>query len=356
MKIFSYHVNKSSGVGGVESLIRSFYTITEDIEEIELVELYHDISGHEINVKNSKLIKLKEFFIKDSLINRFSRKLSLMLYFLLKNVRDSVIIIYHPSDLIFFPRYILRNNKVIIVQTNRFDIVLNKLSHYTLLRVMDLIKLFTVYTEMDKNKFQNIYPEFPSHKIKVIPRACRISVSNIKKKNNKKLVTICRFNERQKNISGMVEVVEKLPSSYELYIYGSGPENEVNKIKKMINEKSNIHFMGPAINIQEVLNDKSIFLMTSHYEGFGQTLIEARSQGLPIVAYDTFDALSWIVDDSNGRIINYQDVDQFASEIINISTNDKFYSDLSENSLSRANETEASRINDIWLSTFIHLK
>ena len=89
--------------------------------------------------------------------------------------------------------------------------------------------------------------------------------------------------------------------------------------------------------------------MTSRYEGFGNTLIEARSQGLPIIAYDTFEALKWIVEDGkNGYLIPFEDQKKFADSILKISNSEKIYSEMSRNALKMSESTEYEKIMKKW--------
>ncbi|WP_372714574.1 glycosyltransferase, partial [Ilyobacter sp.] len=152
---------------------------------------------------------------------------------------------------------------------------------------------FAIFTEFDKKKLDHIFPDLINelkNKIRFVPRACTIEQEKNPRQYGKNLISIGRIMEDQKNFTGLLEIMKILPKDYNLSIYGNGPEIEINKLKEKIKDFHNVNFYGPTSDVKNKLRENNIFLMTSFYEGFANTLVEARSQGLPIVAYDTFEA------------------------------------------------------------------
>lgn len=75
----------------------------------------------------------------------------------------------------------------------------------------------------------------------------------------------------------------KLPLKF--FIIGTGPEEAA--IKKYVADKGlqeHIYFPGFLSNIQQVLPELDVFLMTSETEGLGTTLLDAFAAGVPVVA------------------------------------------------------------------------
>src|SRR5690606_27135151 len=125
--------------------------------------------------------------------------------------------------------------------------------------------------------------------------------------------------------------------------------HEVDALIRLVAGHPAIRFRGPVKEVDKVLRQYSVFIMTSHYEGFGQTLIEARSQGLPIVAFDTFDALSWIVrHGENGFRVTPGDHVDFALRIQTLTADCGQYERFSRAALTLARDTESAVIDRLW--------
>lgn len=102
--------------------------------------------------------------------------------------------------------------------------------------------------------------------------------TNIEKTKDKLLVFVGRLDEQSKKISRALEVVESLKDkhSIELWIIGDGPD------KKMYQEyitknklEENIKFLGMKKNPFPYMRKADYILMTSEYEGFPVTYMEA---------------------------------------------------------------------------------
>lgn len=348
-KIVIYSQYKSTGIGGVENLIRMLQNSTEK-DNYETVEVYHHEPINEINTNISHVSYYKVNFKKNA-ISFLTKRLSS--YLKINEIcasGNNVIILFHPESLFELSNKTLRNNFIILVQTNKLEKLLCRFGYFSIRLFYRFIDSFVLYTDNDKKELMKRCPFYTSA-VQIIPRACRINtVPNFRKGvNNKKIVTIARIQESQKNFIAMIEIMKLLGEEYQLDIYGDGSEQEIHDLKNLIQSASNVNFCGVAYDIQNILGEYSLFIMTSHFEGFGQTLIEARSQALPIVAYDTFEALHWIVSDgNNGYIIDNGNGKLFAEKVKLALNDDITYSRLSMSALKKAKETESKLVVGRW--------
>ena len=65
-----------------------------------------------------------------------------------------------------------------------------------------------------------------------------------------------------------------------------------------MSNKVNLHGFQGKEYIDKVLDNSSIYLMTSYTESFGIVLIEAMSYGIPCVAYDSAEGAREIIEDN----------------------------------------------------------
>jgi glycosyltransferase involved in cell wall biosynthesis len=267
---------------------------------------------------------------------------------------DTVLFV-NASPLIFLNKRILNGSKLVVIQCNKVDIVfLSKISRLILYIKRNLISNVIVYTKFDKDVLLQSLSFF-ENKVIVIPRGCRLETRKSTSRNSKKLVAIARIQENQKNFQSMVKVMKLLPDGYTLDIFGGGSDDEISQLNVLISNCKNIKFRGPIHDVASCLSEYSIFLMTSHYEGFGQSLIEARSQGLPVVVFDTFDALPDVVAHGvTGFVVPYLDHAMFAERIIELAESPDKYEEFSYNSLKLSVNNELSYINEKWTQLFLH--
>lgn len=345
----------STSLGGIETLIREVQSLFKD-SGTRVTEFFKYKAGKHVysespavtyicygeEDKAGYVAKIKTAFNLWKQLNKLSPV-------------GEDLLVFHPTDILYIPVSVLKTNNVIMVQTNRLDIIFTPLGKLAMLLRGKYINHFTVYTSFDESELAALYPEFKS-RIKIIPRASKIDKASSIPAQSKKLLTLARICEDQKNFKAMVEVMRLLPADYSLDIYGDGTEKEVSDLKKLIQHDRRIRYQGSSNKVEDIYKEYSLFLMTSHYEGFGQTLVEARSQGLPIVLFDTFPAAKWIVRDcENGYLIPPYNITAMAEKISYLLGNTELYIRFCHRALVLAEETSKEAINNSWRGLSIEL-
>ena len=96
--------------------------------------------------------------------------------------------------------------------------------------------------------------------------------------------------DQQKRFDCLIEVFTKLAakhSNWDLVIVGEGSLRE--KLERQVREsgfENRIFLPGRAGNVNEWYEQADLFVISSHHEGFPNTLIEAMSYGLAAVSFD----------------------------------------------------------------------
>lgn len=185
-------------------------------------------------------------------------------------------------------------------------------------------------SENDKIKFQeNIKSK--NIKFKVIRFPNKIEILNTKKEKNKNLVILSRLENSAKRLDLAIKVMKKL-SDFTLNIYGEGPaENFYKEIIKKENIK-NVFLKGSTNRVQEKIDESSIYVITSDFEGYPVSSIESMRRGLPIIIRDTFgSANDIVVNNTNGILLDKEwNEDKFVEAVKKIYDNYEYYSENSK--------------------------
>ena len=115
-------------------------------------------------------------------------------------------------------------------------------------------------------------------------------------------------------ISVMKDILKKYPK-VGLVIVGAGPEEKrlKSKASKM---KDNIIFEPWSDNLPSYYKTAGMFLLTSNYEGFGRTVMEATASSCPVVMTDVGLAGEIIKDGYSGFVIPVGDKDALEEALV----------------------------------------
>ncbi len=154
-------------------------------------------------------------------------------------------------------------------------------------------------------------------------------------------------NKRPIEFCKVIEEISKTNEQIRARIIGDGPERD--KVEKYIqdnNLKENIEILGRIPN-QEVLNylKSSTFLINlSDGEPYGRNIAEAMSCGCIVVSHDSGGPSDFITNNLNGVLINSFNPFDFATEILEISSDPLKIKHLSENAYAKSREWSANNI------------
>lgn len=130
----------------------------------------------------------------------------------------------------------------------------------------------------------NVYQKAPTSSEAVLRRG----------KGNIILTMVGAFRQ-QKDQDTIVRALCKLPYNVKLWLIGDGERRtQVEKLVASLNLKERVYFWGRRNDIQSLLKSSDLFVMSSHWEGFGLAAAEGMAAGLPVLASDV-DGLSQVV-------------------------------------------------------------
>lgn len=166
----------------------------------------------------------------------------------------------------------------------------------------------------------------------------------------KAILCVCQLNS-VKRVDMMIRIWKDIQSSipdWQFWIVGDGEERE--RLEQMVNNGGipRIKFFGfqkPA----PYYDKASIFWMTSKYEGWGLTLVEAMQRGCVPIAMDTYSSLRDIVDNGvNGIICPSDDLKSFAEETVLLISDDNKRLKMLEKGRIKTNKWSLDRVVEEW--------
>lgn len=172
---------------------------------------------------------------------------------------------------------------------------------------------FVVLTRADAETWKRIRPD-----VKQIYNPCTYKIGHAALDAKEFIATgrLCR----QKNYRPMIQawrmVADKHPD-WKLRIFGRGGElDELLQLISGLGLQDKVTIEKPVKDIREVMLKSSGLLMTSRYEGFPMVMLEALSQGLPLVSFNCECGPSEIIEEGvNGYLVNPDDTVTFADRI-----------------------------------------
>lgn len=124
-----------------------------------------------------------------------------------------------------------------------------------------------------------------------------------------------------KNLDAWLEVARRVAANdpaARFRIVGTGPEEaRLRAATQELGIASRVEFTGaiPNRELGAVYRDASVFLLTSHYEGFGRVVAEAQAQGVPVVAPRLNGVEDIVADGISGIVTAPGDVEALADSV-----------------------------------------
>lgn len=101
-----------------------------------------------------------------------------------------------------------------------------------------------------------------------------------------RLLVVGRLVE-DKGIDLAIKTLAQLPAHFILTLVGNGPAHgKLVVLAEALGVSERVEFVGRSNTPEQYYQSSDLFLMTSNYEPFGQTILEATACGLPVVAFD----------------------------------------------------------------------
>lgn len=324
-------------IGGIESFSRSISQV--------LPYTFHYI--YEYNEEGPFYVSNTKAVLEHNLLNRIANKISSGFYsqnkikkHLIKNKYD-IIILNSPKYLDLVPDL----GRVILVQHTTVENWWN--SKFKFNRKKNLLelskKVFKIISLSEYEKKELITRfNYPEQLIQTINMVNTLPVKNKPNPPSKKIIMLSRFQNEIKRIDLVINSMSLLPD-FQLNIYGDGIDKDyLLQIAKPI---PNVNVFESTNDKIKVLNENSIYVISSEFEGFPVSLIEAMSQGLTLIVRNSFLSAPCFIR-NNGILLDKEwSGDAFKNAVLYCYEN---YQKMAEKSLDMALNYDGKKVGSSW--------
>lgn len=159
-------------------------------------------------------------------------------------------------------------------------------------------------------------------------------------------------------IKSFARIKDDFPDWY-INIAGTGSEAYTQSLKQLVVEyglDGRVNFLGQRSDIQELMKQHSLFVMSSRQEGLPMVLIEALACGTPCISFDLITGPSEIIVDSiDGILVENQNISQLAEGMKELMSDTNRRYIMGKNALVNVKRFSVSRVADKWERLFEEL-
>jgi glycosyltransferase involved in cell wall biosynthesis len=220
-------------------------------------------------------------------------------------------------------------------------------------KILGTYDYFVMFAPQNLDELEFFVPRYERSKIKLIPNSVPFVLDRVPKKE-KRMLWLGRLDNHQKRADLILPLWEKVQASlpdWEFDIVGDGPALDNLKHEISARSISGVNLIGRQ-KPDEYFRRSAIYIMTSSFEGFPNTLVEAQSLGAIPVLFNSFPVAEFIVTQGvDGFLVEPFDLDKMASCIVEIACSEH-RSDISCGALKSARRFEIDTVGRIWQQLF----
>lgn len=219
--------------------------------------------------------------------------------------KPDVIVSFTPGDTSFLVFDLKLKNKIPIITMSHGDPA-DYFKFYPKLS-LEAVKQTDVNQVLLPSFKQVLLNNIPNSKVVVIGNVVQQFEKAVDLKQEKtkyKILFIGRLSKEHKRPHLLIEAFSKVAKNYPDWIveFWGADENKAYKTQlefmvKQANLSDRIFFKGVTKDIESVLNTGDIYAMMSAMEGFGLSMAEAMSKGLPVIACNSWNGIMDMVND-----------------------------------------------------------
>lgn len=217
---------------------------------------------------------------------------------------------------------------------------------------------YMVYqTEMAKEEF----PKYLQKNAEVIANPISSNLPpRYMGEREKKIVAVGRL-EKQKNYPLLLmafAVFHKKHPEYKLHIYGKGNlEKELHELSVHLEISKSVVWKGFCKNVWKEIEDASMYVLSSDFEGISNSMLEALGLGLPVISTDCpiGGSKMCIQNKKNGLLVPIGDEKALADAMCEVIENKKLATEMSDAAYEIREKFSEENISKQWLNVIMNL-
>ena len=233
--------------------------------------------------------------------------------------------------------------------TNFIKKIFSKWWMNSLIRKLKNLDKFIVLTKTDKNSWEEI------KNVSIIPNPLAYFPQETSSLDNKQVIAVGRYSY-EKGFEMLIESwgqVHKKHSDWILKIYGIDIIKNFSPLVQAKELGNSIILMDSTPQIYRAYQESSIYACSSRFEGFGMTLIEAMSCGVPCISFDCpHGPRNIITDGKNGYLVEPNNIEALAERICHLIENEELRKEMGKEARKRAEDFTEEKIMKQWIDLF----
>lgn len=177
-----------------------------------------------------------------------------------------------------------------------------------------------VLSQLAHNNFSKL-----NNNVKIIPNHITIPVLDETIKKQDRIIMVGRLSN-EKGYDRIVNIAKSIQvefPNWTIDIFGDGPLKADLKNIFAKNQLNNVKLHGAVKNINKEFQTSKIFMMTSHTEAMPFVILEAKTFGLPIVAYENEGTKLLVNDQLDGFLVENDSEEIFIEKLNFLITNEE---------------------------------